>query len=441
MYRSAEDPTSRRALLGALLAVLVTLGALDGATAKAIQPSDWDAALPALELRQVDLTAPSLEKAWQQLSTVYLVRSILAVEPPARTVAPFHFRCDRCRVRDIFAALVRAYPDFTWTADQATGLLWIHPKARPMSEILDERLRLVRPACAVPLQTGVLLPLAHLPGERISMARAGTAMTNTLDVATDLPAGDYRLRNLLAAACKAHPTKTFYLRSAGGRDEVTAVHLGTDLKQPPAGALLWWRLHFGAPSGAMPSRGELAARLASTSADHRAAAREYLEAVAWQTDLDALVQGAPQAKHAAAVRAVWVAVGVASVVARGPQATHRASEGRLKALLGGDSLAAKRPFRILAELTRASLAGEEQVSREVSNQNLAVWELSPILHDLLRLAHTSEPARGFVAARAGGWQGAVAALRQPGKKDEWASLCLGDPAAATGAAAAYEVLP
>ena len=238
MYRSAEDRMSRRALLGALLAVLAPLSALDGATANAVQPSDWDAALPALELRQVDLKAPSLEKAWQQLSTAYLVRSILYVEPSARTVAPFQFRCDRCRVRDIFAALVRAYPDFTWTADRATGLLWIHPKARPMSGILNERLRLVRPACAVPFQTGVLLPLAHLPGERITVARAGTAMTNTLDVATDLPAGEYRLRDLLAAACKTHPTKTFYLRSAGGRNEVTAVHLGTDLKRPPAGALL-----------------------------------------------------------------------------------------------------------------------------------------------------------------------------------------------------------
>ena len=440
MYRSAEDRMSRRALLGALLAVLAPLSALDGATANAVQPSDWDAALPALELRQVDLKAPSLEKAWQQLSTAYLVRSILYVEPSARTVAPFQFRCDRCRVRDIFAALVRAYPDFTWTADQATGLLWIHPKARPMSGILNERLRLVRPACAVPLQTGVLLPLAHLPGERITVARAGTAMTNTLDVATDLPAGEYRLRDLLVAACKAHPTKTFYLRSAGGRNEVTAVHLGTDLKRPPAGALLWWRLHFGAPSGATPSRGELAARLASTSADHRAAAREYLEAVAWQIDLDALVQGVPRTKQEAA-RAVWVAVGTASVVARVPQATHRASEGQLKALLGGDGLAAERSLRVLAELTRASLAGEAQVSPKVSKQNLAVGELSPILHDLLRLAHTSEPARGFVAARAGGWQGAVAAPRQPGKKDEWASRCLGDPAVLTGATAAYQGLP
>ncbi|OJH42508.1 hypothetical protein [Cystobacter ferrugineus] len=418
----AESTSTRLLLLGVTLLLTTTTAH----AASAPESPDWDRSLPELRLRDVTLSAGSLQEAWQLLNTHHLVRSVLFVKAPAKTTGPFFFNTSHSKVRDVLNALVKAYPDFTWTADPQTGVLWIHPRALGFGELLSERLRIPRDACAVPLQTGVLLPLGAVPGLHIVPARWGSAFTNTFDTAVELPQGDYRLRDLLTLAIKPHPTKTLYIQSVRDHTRLSAVHIGSDkLTRPPEGALLWWWIHF-AELGA-PTRQELAAGLASSSPAERTASREYLEAIAWQLDLDALVREVPSSQ----TETLWTSIGVASVLVRHPAATHVASLNQLESLLPDKF---SRPLMLLARLERARLAGEKQLPASLSAVKLEGNELEPLLSELLRLAALSSgPARELLEKHRSAWMASPAA-----KSGSRVARCLGDSARPWSSAVSYE---
>jgi hypothetical protein len=386
MSKTAPRPTFPRALLLAL-----GWSWAWAAWSAPVAEADWDRALPSLELRGVTIAADSLEAAWKQLSTRHLARSILYVADAQATSGRFDFHADRCQVRDVLGALTKTYPGFIWEADPVTGVLWIHPKELAWDALLPKVLRLPRSYCAVPLQTGVLAPLGSIPGAHLAPVSWGTAFTNTFDVAVDLAKGDYPLRELLGHACKAHPTKTFLVRARGQQSEILAVNLASDeLTAPPEGAVGWWGSHFGAPAGGAPTAAELLEKLAAPSEAQRQAARAYLEAIVWQVDLDALVARLPSSP----LQSTWAAIGVASVIARHPEATHRASIGVLESASGRlSSQPGGAPAALLASLELARLTGDQRPLTGLPSSFLTREELASVIGDVMRIAHASPAVR------------------------------------------------
>lgn len=356
--------------------------------------SDWDQALPALELRQVAISAASLESAWKQFSTRHLVRSVLLSSRAGAFSGAFFFKADRCRVRDVLDALAAAYPGMTWTADPETHVLWLHPSSLAWDAVLPQAVRIPRAFCAIPMQTGLLQPLRSAPGLRVVPATWGTAFTNTFDYAVDVAAGSYRLRDLLSLACKAHPSKTFAVRSTGGAVSVTAVNLVPEkLAAPPAGALSWWEARLGPiQRRRVPTESDLRRELSSPDPERRAAARAYLEAVLGQIDVDALL-----ARAATVRETVWTAVGIASVLVRHRGVTEVACAKRLAATLDGPLAGRRGSLSLLASLQLLQLTGDAAHLRD--DAQLSAAELAAVADDAIRLANLSEPVRGVLAAR------------------------------------------
>lgn len=319
-----------------LFTVARTLGALLAAVAPsralAVSPS-WDASLPDLALQAVRIDGRSLEEAWQQLGTRHMVRSVLLVTDPAATRRDVHFSCGRCRARDVLDALVRPFPGYGWAADPATGVIWIRAKgAHPAA--LGQRLSLPASQSGLSMQSAILAPLSAEPrlGLTLSAVR-GVRAANTFDFPVDLPGGSLSVEGVLNAACRANPTKTFYVQASRADVDVTPVNLVSDGGEAaPEGLRHWWQVEIGGEGGTTVGADDLRRALSDASPRVRAAARGYLEGMAWRTDFDALVRGAR-----GGAEGVWTAVGVASVLVRHPAATHLASLERLEAEVRSDA--------------------------------------------------------------------------------------------------------
>lgn len=317
--------TRLRRASGAACALLAALGGL-GASRAVAQPPSWDASLPDLALQDVRIEGRSLEEAWQQLGRRHLVRTILYVTDPAATRRDVRFSCARCRAREVLDALVRPFPGYGWAPDPATGVLWIRPGSAP-TDALGQRVHLPVPQRGLPMQTGILAPLAREPRLGLSLhALRGVRATNTFDFAVDLPRGTFPLDALLSTLCRTNPTKTFYVRSTGAEATVTPVNLvGDEGDGAPEGLRHWWHVQVGRTGGSRVEMPDLRRALADPLPRVRWAARAYLEGMAWRTDLDGLVRGARSGREA-----VWAAGAVTSIVARHALATHGASLERLE---------------------------------------------------------------------------------------------------------------
>jgi hypothetical protein len=311
---------------------LFTVGRALGALLAAVAPcrsmaQGWDASLPDLALHDVRIDGRSLEEAWQQLGRRHMVRTVLLVTDPAATRKDVRFSCGRCRAREVLDALVKPFPGYGWASDPATGVIWLRAKGAGTA-VLGQRLHLPAPQPGLPMQSGVLAILSRELGLGFALrGMSGVRAANTFDFPVDLPGGSLSLEGLFGTLCRGNPTKTFYLRVAGAEVGVTPVNLVSEEGDAaPEGLRHWWQVEVGGPRGAPVGAAELRRALAAASPKVRAAARGYLEGMAWRTDFDALVRGASSGPEA-----VWTAVGAASVLVRHPAATHLASLERLEA--------------------------------------------------------------------------------------------------------------
>lgn len=346
-----------------LLAVGRALGALLAAvTPSRAMAQGWDASLPDLALQEVRIEGHSLMEAWQQLGTRHMVRTVLLVTDPVAARRDVHFSCRSCRAREVLDALVRPFPGYGWAADPETGVIWIRTRGASTA-VLGQRLHFPAPQSGLPMQTAILAPLARETRLGLALrAVRGVRALNTFDFPVDLPGGTLSVEGLFNAICRANPTKTFYLRATGGEVGVTPVNLvGDQGDAAPEGLRHWWQAEVGGESGTKVEVGDLRRALADTAPRVRAAARAYLEGMAWRIDLDALVRGARGGPEA-----VWTAAAVASILVRHPEATHVASIERLEAEVRSDGfwraetdVAVRRAA--LESLTRLTASAEDWV--------------------------------------------------------------------------------
>jgi hypothetical protein len=253
---------------------------------KNIDTSIWDFALPALDLNNVEINAVSLQDAWNQISTKYLLRSVLVISDNSLTGTSFILQSKHCSGADLLNALTAAYNDFMWSQDSNTGIIWFHPKDLSFDKILSSKIRVEIEQVGVPMQDGILQAIEDVPNG-IRVRKWGTIPTNTFNYSVNLPAGEYFVRDLLNICCIANPNMSFYIQFYSKREPqfiiISAATLlpkpsiSKKLTAPRPGILLFRSLEIGTPI--IPSNEEIAAEMASSDPKIRWAACKYIESL------------------------------------------------------------------------------------------------------------------------------------------------------------------
>lgn len=313
LLTSMRDARGHMAVVAVLLALRSVCSALspreDVRAAR-----EWNANLPNLELENVSVTGDSIQQAWMDISTKYLLRSVLYVSDPAASHTPFSFDQQKCTGGDLLNALTAAYTNFTWSVDDDTGVIWLHPRDVAYDSILPLRVSITNDLLGVPMQSGILEPLSERFPQALLVKRWGTLFMNTFDYSVSLPHGSHCLRDVLNYCCCAHPITTFYIFSLPkGSCVVQAVNLvSSAVTSPPPGIGFWWKTEMGNLKTRSPDISNLVDALADPNPEVRGSARVYLEALSFQTPDDEVLlsSAAPYTK------AVWAALGAMSVRVR-----------------------------------------------------------------------------------------------------------------------------
>lgn len=311
--------------------------------------SNWDQDLPYLQLDKVRIHASSLTEAWKDMSTKYLVRSVLVTSDWAMEEMPFDYETARCTVQDPYDAFAATY-GLAWIQDGRTGIAWLHPTELAYDSILAVRVQVVRDHHGLPMQSGILEPLGANSTTDIIVKQWDSAFRNTFDFAVNVPAGAYTVRNILNLCCVANPTKTFIARVGDGGVFVTAVNIVPDqMHSVPGGVLHFWDVEMRQERGeGAPTAEQVMGMLAHQEAEVRCAARNYLEAIIWSAQVDEWVT-----RSASIEQLLWMCIGITSVLVRFEGVTHQVSIETMKQRATDDFLAECEPG--LAVMTALNL--------------------------------------------------------------------------------------
>jgi len=126
-------------------------------------PYKFDWSSPNIELHSVHVQGNDMGSAYKEMGSKYLLRVNLYLGglSDADSVK-FTFDKDVATERELLEAFVATYTAYTYTEDTSTGVIWIHPKRLKYDNILGEKVRIVHPACQVPVFDGVIKPLCAL---------------------------------------------------------------------------------------------------------------------------------------------------------------------------------------------------------------------------------------------------------------------------------------
>ena len=346
----------------------------------------WDHELPSLALNNVSVHAGSLTEAWKSLSTQYLLRSVLVVANEVSESRPFDYESVACTARDLYDAFANRY-GLTWTQDERTGISWLHPLNLPYDHLLTARVHVAQGHLGLPMQSGILETLGTSRAAGITVKQWGSLFLNTFDYAVDVPTGVHTVRDLLNLCCVANPTKTFLARTNRDGVFVTAVNLVSDQAgSVPAGALRWWDL--GIAQGRVqraPTSEQVIAALADRKAEVRCAARNYLEAIIWSAPVDEWA-----ARSVPTAQALWMCIGISSVLVRSEQATHWASIETMQQRGTNSFLAECEPgLAVMTSLELARLARNTRGLEVVTKRSVAAEEVAEVASDACRVAAVS----------------------------------------------------
>jgi hypothetical protein len=253
-----------------------------GSGGAAQQTASWDKNLLNLTLGNVKLNAHSMSGAWGEIGSRYLIRVNLYADVPPRSSGPFAFSSPSATVRQVLDAFVSTYPEYQYTQDSATGVLWIHRKKVSYEDILSRRVLVRRRALQVPMHTGIYEPLLNTLGPNVwRVASEHRHLTDPrFNSPVDLEPGLYSIRDLLNRCCTANPLQTFVFQSAGIADTLESQAFSLFCENPPTppiSAREYWRIMIAQPKSAIPSTDEISAALSDVNPRLRAAAVHYLD--------------------------------------------------------------------------------------------------------------------------------------------------------------------
>jgi hypothetical protein len=349
-------------------------------------------------LSGVVLDCHSLQDAWKQVSERFMARSVLVLVEGAYQERPFRFSSSRCKTSDVFDALIRTYPEMQWSIDPQTKVVWFHPLPRPYVTLLNRRLHIEQDQLGLPMQTGLLEPLADDSQLGLDVKRWGDAGRNTFDYPVDVRAGDWTVRDVLNTACAANPTKSFYVQLNDERAYVTAVNLVSDaLDAPPPGAIAWWRVHVDPRSAMAPTKEAVISALSDSRPAIRSAGRAYLEAIVWQISVEDWIREAQGRERS------WLAVASLFVLSRAEGTTVRAAVEELQSAEGDLSRDAPPDLAILSALLLAKQTGDAAPVKRIAARRFTKTELDGVLVEAYALARRSPTLRGVLSEAGTDW--------------------------------------
>jgi beta-lactamase regulating signal transducer with metallopeptidase domain len=383
---------------------LVTAVATDwGKPDEGVSESKWDRGLPQLELRKVNLRAEelwngqiritqgdSLTEAWRQVSTRLGIRAVMFVseEQPLPGQPNFEFVREKCTVEDLLKAFVAAYPGYTYTQDEKTGVIWIHPQTIPYDRILPGRIKVVSNVTGVPMLTGVLDKLAGFPSllVKVTNMRRNLSIMNTYQYPVDLPAGTYSVRDVLNLCCLADPDRTFAITAPrdGGCEIMPSLVFSWGIAVTVhatggmPGALDFWRREVNALAQGPPSQEQLIESFASTNARVRWAARMY---AVWEP-IDTRALEAPAAPT---VEGIWAAVGLLGARELTEEVRRVRPALWLETALRDDTVLTNWPaLRALAAVECARVTQDATLLERAAKQPLSESEIAQVKPDMIR---------------------------------------------------------
>jgi hypothetical protein len=352
--------------------------------------SKWDENLLNIELHNVRVKADSMPAAWQEIRTKYLLRANFYRDGVSNEdSAKFTFSKEVATEGELLEAFLATYPDYTYTQDKETGILWIHQKRVNYDDILSQKVRIERPAYQVTMLTGVFTPLCRLfPNVHAFLFEFGPPMNLTFDYGIDLPAGNCTVREILNYCCIRNLTMSFAIaRDAEGQFFIKPIdsYYGNPLAPPRAAAVKFWEIEIGKSTNGIPNIAEISTAMSDTNPRKRWAARSYLEA-AWKnyrfSDLSTN-SDSPE-------KAVWAALGIQDVIFRGINDSEYNRDGTPG--FTNNLAQIKDPgLALLAslELTREK-QGTSYLDAIVSKHKFSEAEIASIKPDVYRLAHKSK---------------------------------------------------
>lgn len=444
-------PAARPAVLGLACSLSLCCALLRGNALAAANDttSFWDKALLDMELQHVDIKATGLPEAWDKLGRDFLVRSVLARQwRTAIPRRPFQFNRDDCTVREVIRAMLEVYPEYQFTQDAETGILWIHPASVPYGSILAKSVVIPPGFDQVPTLQGVLRPLRAQGALDIRQRGIVEIFESGGAFPVSLRPGVATVRDVLNMCCQASPSRTFSVALDGPNaivslgdilnsptppemdkliEELKRNHSGglsatnplvesvgpggsvmhalpvaaaADAAPARAGSLLFWRLGMGRAGEAEPTDAELLEALASPNAHERWVARSYVKSELFHVNLPAIINGAPHGR-----KAIWASLAELSMLNLVKPSPYMPGLKRIQREVSlGSAATLDRPTAVLAAMEMARV-GDDALLKEVAQWNLSPDESSAMYPDAVRIANLSSEVRAGLREANCAWPG------------------------------------
>jgi hypothetical protein len=276
--------------------------------------SQWDTEILDVKLQNVHIEAESMESAWIQIGTQCLLRANFWADLPT-DVSPKKFVFDKPETtgRDLITACIGAYPNYTFTQDSDTGVLWIHPKTLKYSEILSKKAVVSCAEHQVQVFSSIYIPLNDALSPFIQREPSSLIADSSLFFAIDLSPGAHSAKQLINECCDANPVIAFKIAPFLNRRSLKAISFGFASRVAPPRSLAvdYWKKNIGDFTNKYPSASEIGSSMAAFNFKKRQAARSYYEATQANYRPEDIVSKSGNPENT-----VWAALGIKSIAAR-----------------------------------------------------------------------------------------------------------------------------
>jgi len=238
--------------------------------------SAWNDRVLNMEFHDVDIRGDSLDKAWYRLCTDLLLQASLYRDVKGDGDSdPFEFKSKETTGRKALEAFLAAYPDYTFTQDAATGIIWIHRKSVRYEDIFSQKIRIRHAAEQVPMWGSVVMRLQALQG--VPPGVDDWKLSVAWQYGVDLPAGVYAVRDILNFCDVPNPTMVFStLPNAGQTVWGGVLNDVRPIRPPRAAAVAFWHDEIADGKEGPPTLEEIGTALSDPNPRTRQAGCLYL---------------------------------------------------------------------------------------------------------------------------------------------------------------------
>ena len=268
-------------------------------------PSNWDRGLLSVEFHDVRVEGAALVYSWDNLNVDLLLRSCIYRDAQSDLeLKHFVFRRASATGSDIVRAFLETYPDYTYTQDPETGIIWFHRKDVTYDSIFSQKVKLTRNLTEASVWGSVLPRLGEALGTPVAKATA----SGYSSAFVTLSAGIYSIRDILNRCLIENPHMSFFTMPGEQITLSLLMPMGllymNPIAPPRPPAIRFWNVEFGIDSASPPTLGDLRAGMADSAPRHRWAANQYrmLAGQYYKYD-DVIASGDDREK------AVWRAIG------------------------------------------------------------------------------------------------------------------------------------